>query len=190
MAILLDFINRIKTNYTDLCNAIADGGLKCCLDIEQLDNSYSSNFNYGLNANVKLIPLEPFICKRTIIGNDGNKINIKTNFGIIQKDFINIDLNIVEIEHKDNYTMYGLLIPRTNDYFNIFNQLSAHFDIFNKDNEKSFILDNAELDMINHVPFTLKYENFELNISNVETALRKQEYTDLVDELYCSEYGL
>ena len=44
--------------------------------------------------------------------------------------------------------------------------------------------------MINHVPFTLKYENFELNISNVETALRKQEYTDLVDELYCSEYGL
>lgn len=191
MAILLNFRNEIKTDYLDFCNEIKNNdGLRCCLDIQDVTN-YLSHFNNGLSLNVKLIPLEPISCKRIIVGNDGNKINVKTNFGIIQEDYIKIKLNMVEIEHKDNYTMYGLLISRTNDYFNIFNQLAIHFNIFNKnDDESSFILDNAELEQINHVPFTLNYEDYELNISDVETALRKQEYSDLVDELYCSEYGL
>ena len=181
MAITLDNSNEIKTDYYDFVDALKnlDDGLRCCIDIDMLVYEYTST---SIDE-IKLVSLEYFTCKRTIIGSNGTNIGIESSFGITDDDFIKVDINHVEVVEKDKYKLSGVLIPVGNPYFEILNQLAQYFDMVKKDNENSFVLDETDLDIIKLVPFTLKYKDGFI-VSNIEQEMATREFDELMDKRY------
>lgn len=182
MAITLDNLNEIKTNYYDFVDALKklDNGLRCCFDIDMLVYEYTPT---SINE-IKLVPLDEFRCKRTIVGVNGTNIGIESSFGITDDDFINVDVNHVEVVEKDKYKLSGVLIPTGNHYFGILNQLAQYFDMVKKDNENSFVLDESDLSVIKLVPFTLKFEKDAFIVSDIEQEMKTSEFDELIDKRY------
>lgn len=188
MAIVLDSCNDIKTKHSDFVDSLKklDYGLRCCLDVDMLVYGHTPT-SIG---EIKLVPLEDFSCKRTIIGYDGTKIDIDSAFGLVKEDFIDIDCVEVDVVEKDKIKLTGVLISHTNDYYQIFNQLAKHFEYIASDNDNSFVLDESELSELKLVPFNLKYENNHFVVSNVESEMSTSEYDAIVDEMYCCDYAI
>lgn len=187
MAIILDKHNEIKTSYLDFIDALElkKDGLRCCFNIDMIVYEYTpTHFD-----DLKLVPLEDFSCKRTIIGNHNTKVNIESSFGLIQEDYITIDLKVVELD-QNNYMWKGMLITRTNPYFEILNQLAKHFDFVGADNTNSFVLDESELSEIQLVPFRLKCVDHKFVLSDIESEMATSEYDAIVDSLHCDEVAL
>lgn len=187
MAIVLDSYNELKTNYTDFVERlkIRQDGLRCCFDIELLFQEYSKT----MIGDFKLIPLDEFVCKRTIVGTGGTRIGVETTFGITKDDFIDVGFQEVELMEKDKLTLNGLLIARNNKYYDIVNALAKHFGFVSADNDNSFVLDESELSEIKLVPFNLKYVDFKFIVSDIEDEMHVDEYDGIVEQLYCSDYA-
>lgn len=188
MAIILDRNNKIKTNHNDFKNALlnTENGLRCCFNIDMITYEYTPTHLDCL----KLIPLEDFSCKRTIVGNNNTRINIESCFGIFQDDFITIDLKVVELE-ENKHLSKGLLVNKSNPYYEIINAIAKHFDFVKPDNNNSFILDESELSEIQLVPFRLRYNTgVGFNVGEIESEMNTSEYDAIVESMYCSEYGL
>ena len=187
MAIILDKYNEVKTHYLDFADSIQnmDDGLRCVLDIELdfYDNRQTSIGEF------KLIPLDKINCGRTIVGDGGTNIDMFASFGLVREDFIDIECHPVDLKEKNRLTLVGLLFSKNNPYFAIINALAKHFNHVDADNENSFVLDEAELSEINHVPFKLKYED-DFVVCDVENEIPIKEYENIMDELYCEDYGL
>ena len=188
MAIVLDRYNEIKTNYTDFVGRLKNkqDGLRCCFDIDLLFYDYSAT-SIG---DFKLIPLDEFVCKRTIVGTGGTRISVETTFGITKDDFIDVGFQEVELSEKNKSKLTGLLIARNNHYFDIVNALAIHFGFIDADNDNSFVLDETELSEMKLVPFNLKYADFNFIVSDIEDEMQVDEYDGIVEQLYCSDYAL
>lgn len=187
MAIVLDRCNDIKTNYFDFVDELKHkkDGLRCVLDIDLFFYDYTPT---GFDE-FKLIPLDEFTCKRTIVGNRGTHIGIETTFGLTKDDFIDMDFKEVELSEKNKSKMKGLLISSSNHYFDIVNALAKHLDFVGADNTNSFILDECELSGIKLVPFKLKYADYRFIISDIEDEMNVDEYDGIVEQLYCSDFA-
>lgn len=188
MAITLDNINRIETDYFEFVDALSkyENGVRFCVDVEKINTIPKPIIE------LKLVPLEDFKCKRMLVGNHGTKVIIESKCGLIEDDFIDIGVTGVEVveSNYNNYsTIGGVLIPHTNKYFSILNQLAHYFKMVKSDNNNSFILDAADIDEIKLVPFTLKYDGSFI-VENFEDEMSLKEYNALIDELYCSDYAL
>lgn len=188
MAIILDGYNQLKTKYCDFAERVKnlDDGLRCCLDVDMLIYEHTPT-SIG---EIKLVPLESFSCKRTIVGSNGTNIDIDAPFGLVKEDFIDIDCVEVDVMEKHKKTLTGVLISNTNDYFEIFNQLAKHFGFITSDNGNSFVLDEAEISELKLVPFNLKYVDNQFVVSDIEKEMSTSEYDTLVDEMYCCDYGI
>ena len=187
MAIVLDGYNEIKTSYYDFVNELKhyQNGLRCCLDIDLIFYEYSKTHI----DDFKLIPLDKFTCKRSIVGTGGTSIGVETSFGITKDDFINTGFQEVELQEKHKLTMKGLLISRANNYFSIVNSLAIHFGFVGADNDNSFVLDESELSEMKLVPFKLKFVDTDFVISDIEQEMVTDEYDGIVEQLYCSDYA-
>ncbi len=187
VAIVLDKYNEVKTHYFDFIDALkqCNDGLRCCFNIDMIVYEYTPTRIDDL----QLIPLEDFTCKRTIVGAHGTRINLESCFGLVKDDFITIDLNVVELE-QNKYRMKGLLVTRTNPYFDIINQVAKHFDFVDADNDRSFVLDESELSEIQLVPFKLKYVDNNFFVSDVENEMATSEFDAIVDSMFCSDFAL
>lgn len=187
MAIILDKHNEIKTNHQDFIHALEkmDNGLRCCFNLDMIVYEYTPTHV----DDFQLIPLEKFSCKRTIIGNHNTKVNVESCFGLTKDDFITIDLHVVDLE-ENKQIWKGLLVNRTNPYFEIINSLAIHFGFVDDFNDKSFVLDESELSEIQLVPFRLKYVNNHFVVLDIEKEMATSEYDNIVDGMYCSEYTL
>lgn len=188
MAILLDSCNEVKTKYCDFVDRLKnlDTGLRCCLDVDLLVYEYAP-VSIG---EIKLVPLESFSCKRTIVGSNGTNIGIDSPFGLVKKDFIDIDCVEVDVMENGKRKLTGALISYTNDYFEIFNQLANHFNFIASDNGNSFVLDEAEISELKLVPFNLKYTDNHFVVSNIENEMDTSEYDAIVDGMYCCDYAI
>lgn len=187
MAIVLDRCNDIKTDYHDFVDRLKHrhDGLRCVLDIDLFYYDYTPTRVDEL----KLIPLDEFTCKRTIVGIHGTNIGIETKFGLTRDDFIDMDFQEVELQEKHKSKLKGLLISSSNPYFEIVNALAKHLSFVGADNDNSFILDESELSEIKLVPFKLKYVN-KLVISDIEDEMHVDEYDGIMEQLYCSDIAL
>lgn len=187
MAIILDKYNEVKTHYLDFIDALkqCNDGLRCCFNIDLIVYDYTPTRIDDL----KLIPLDKFTCKRTIVGTKGTRINLESCFGLVKDDFITIDLNVVELE-QDKYKMKGLLVTRTNPYFDVLNQIAKHFNFVDADNDNSFVLDESELSEIQLVPFKLRYVDNHFFVSDVEQEMATSEFDSIVDSMFCSDFAL
>lgn len=182
MAITLDNTNKIETDYFDFVDALSkhENGVRFCVDVEKINTIPKPIIE------LKLVPLEYFKCKRILVGNHGTKVSIESKCGLIEDDFIDIGVTGVElIEDK----ICGALIPHTNQYFSILNQVAQYFKMVKSDNDNSFILDECDIDEIKLVPFTLKYDGSFI-VENFEDEMSLKEYDALIDDLYCSDYAL
>lgn len=187
MAIVLDNYNEIKTNHHDFIDKLKyrKDGLRCCFDIDLIFQDYSKT----MIGDFKLIPLDEFTCKRTIVGAGGTNIGIETTFGITNDDFIDMEFQEVELNQKNYAGMKGLLISSSNHYYDIVNALAKHFGFVNGDNTNSFILDEIELDRLKLVPFNLKYSVHSFIVEDIEDEMNVDEYDGIVEQLYCSEFA-
>lgn len=187
MAIILDKHNEVKTHYLDFIDALkqCNDGLRCCFNIDLIVYDYTPTRIDDL----KLIPLDNFTCKRTIVGTHGTRIGLESCFGLVKDDFITIDLHVVELE-QDKYRMKGLLVTRTNPYFDVLNQISRHFNFVDADNDNSFVLDESELSKIQLVPFKLRYVDNHFVVSHVEDEMPTSEFDAIVDSMFCSDFAL
>lgn len=185
MAIILDRCNDIKTNYHDFIDELKHkhDGLRCVLDIDLFFYDYTPT----RVDEFKLIPLDKFTCKRTIVGNHGTNIDIETTFGVTKDDFIDMEFQEVELQEKHKSKIKGLLISSNNPYFDIVNALAIHLNFVDVGNTNSFILDESELSDIKLIPFNLKYEDYKLIISDIEDEMNVDEYDGIVEQLYCSD---
>lgn len=185
MAITLDNYNNIETNCHDFGDALAryQDGIRCCFDVDMFTYEYTPT----RIDEVRLVPLEDFKCKRTIVGTDGTRITIESNFGLTDDDFIDINVKSVDLMEKDHYRFSGVLIPRHNYYFGVLNQLAQYFEMVTADNTNTFVLDESDLDVLKLVPFTLKCKNGELIISDIEKEMATKEFDAIMDSMYCQE---
>ena len=188
MAIILDRCNDIKTSYFDFADELKrrKDGLRCVLDIDLFFYDYTPT----RIDEFKLIPLDEFTCKRTIVGNRGTSIGIETTFGLTKDDFIDMEFQEVELQEKHKSKIKGLLISSSNHYFDIVNALAKHLDFVGADNDNSFILDESELSKIKLVPFKLKYADYKFIVSDIEDELNVDEYDGIMEQLYCSDFAL
>ena len=188
MAIVLDKHNEIKTDYFDFIESLEDleNGLRCCFDIDLIFHEHAQTDIKEL----KLIPLEDFACERTIIGDNGTKIKLESNFGLIQKDFINIGFQSVQLIDKTDYKLQGILINKKNDYFEIVNELAIYLNLVDAANTDSFILDECDLSEIQLLPFRLFYKDGKFVVCDFEKEMAMKEYDAIVDNLYCSDFAL
>ena len=189
MAIVLDIINDVETNYQDFVDSLekCKNGIRCCLDVDFILFSKHTN----AIKDIRLIPLEDFSCNRTISGCGGTKVNIETTFGLIKNDFIGFGLKEVTIIEDDGYKSLGLLISSDNPYYSIVEDLSEHFGfIENKDFEHSFILNESELSKLNLTPFNLTYHDGSFWISDIESEMKASEYDAIIDGMYCCDYAI
>lgn len=188
MAIILDKHNEVKTHYVDFIQQLEHlhDGLRCVLDIDLMFYEY----NKTMIDDFKLIPLDEFTCKRTIVGTHGTRIDIDAHFGLTKDDFIYTGFQEVELKEKHKLTLKGLLISRTNPYFRIVNELAKHFEFVDADNDSSFVLDESELDEIKLVPFKLRYVDNHFVVSHVEQEMPTSEYDNIVEDLYCEDFAL
>lgn len=188
MAIVLDRSNEIKTNHMDFKSELEhyQDGLRCCFDIDLLFHEYSKT----MIGEFKLIPLDKFSCKRTIVGTGGTRIGIETTFGLTRDDFIDMEFQEVELTEKHHATFKGLLISSSNPYFDIVNALAKDFEFVGADNDNSFILDESELSEIKLVPFNLKYADYHFIVEDIEDEMHVDEYDGIVEQLYCSDFAL
>lgn len=172
VALLLDKYRFIKTNYSDLKQALTKyGASRFCFDFGFLNHDYINMY-----SNFALAPLDKdFACKRTLFYGDGKKISINYKFGLFEDDLINIDLPHIEI-NESNYKDYGVIISKSNDYFDIINSLTKHFGYVDNDNDKSFILSNSELMNFALVPFTLSVDENDIVLENVEKEMTTNEF--------------
>ena len=179
MAITLDNYNNIETNCHDFGDALAryQDGIRCCFDVDMFTYEYTPT----RIDEVRLVPLEDFKCKRTIVGTDGTRITIESNFGLTDDDFIDINVKTVDLMEKDHYRLTGVLIPRHNYYFGVLNQLAQYFEMVTADNTNTFVLDESDLDVLKLVPFTLKCKNGELIISDIEKEMATKEFDTIMD---------
>lgn len=186
MAIILDSWNEIKTNHIDFVDRLKhrQDGLRCCFDIDLIFQEYSKT----MIGDFKLIPLDEFTCKRTIVGINGTNIGIETTFGLTNDDFIDMEFQEVELNQKNYAGLKGLLISSSNHYFDIVNALAKHFGFVDNDNTNSFILDETELDSLKLVPFKLKYSVHSFIVEDIEDEMNADEYDGIVEQLYCSEF--
>ena len=188
VAIILDRCNEVKTNYLDFADELKhrQDGLRCVLDVDLFFYDYTpKNID-----EFKLIPLDAFTCKRTIIGNRGTNIGLETTFGLTKDDFIDMEFQEVELQEKHKVKLKGLLISSNNPYFDIVNALAKHFDFVGADNTNSFILDESELSEIKLVPFNLKYVDYHFIVSAIEQEMQVDEYDGIMEQLYCSDCAL
>lgn len=185
MAIVLDKHNEIKTTYKNFIVSLCclDNGLRCCLDTDLI-------FNESGIGDFKLVPLDNFSCKRTIVGTHGTKIGIESKFGLTKDDFIDMEFQEVELQEKHKVATDGLLISRTNSYFGIVNALAEHFGFVGADNDSSFVINESELSKIKLVPFNLKFVDNHFVVSGIEDEMNVDEYDGIVEQLYCSDYAL
>lgn len=189
MAIVLDLINDVKTNFIDFVESLEQyqDGIRCCLDVDFIV------FNKHTNQikDIVLVPLSDFTCNRTITGCKDTEITVETTFGLIQKDFIKFGFKEVTITESDGYKSLGLLISSDNPYYEIVESLSKHFNfITNDDNGHSFILTESDLSKINLVPFNLKYHDSDFYVDNIESEMATSEFDAIIDSMYCSDYAL
>ena len=177
VAILLDNYRFIKTNYFDLKQALTKhGASRFCFDFGFL---YHDCIN--MYSNFALAPLnKDFACKRTLVYGDGKKISINYKFGLFDDDLINIDLPCIEI-NESNYKEDGVIISKWNDYFDIINSLTKHFGYVDIDNDKSFILSNCELMNFALVPFTLRVDENDIVLENVEKEMTTNEFDAFIE---------
>lgn len=185
MAIVLDKHNEVKTHYLDFIDALKykDDGLRCCFDVDMIVHEYSPTHIDDL----KLVPLEDFKCKRTIVGTGGTNINLESSFGLCDDDFITMNFKVVELV-QNRYKMKGLLIPSSDSYFEIVLALARHFGFVDGDN--SFILDESELSEINLVPFKLKYEDNAFIVFDIEKEMETSEFDSIVDRMYNKNFTI
>ena len=187
MVIVLDNYNEIKTDYLDFITELKHhkDGIRCCLDIDLIFYDYTPT----QIDDFKLIPLDKFTCKRSIVGNNGTNIVVETTFGITKGDFINTGFQEVELDRKNYAKLKGLLISCTNPYFDIINGLSQHLELVGAENYNSFVLDECDLSELKLVPFNLKFVDNHFIVSDVEQEMATTEYDSIVEQLYCSEYA-
>lgn len=188
VVIVLDNYNDVKTNYIDFIDALKHykDGIRCCLDIEMIVYDYTpTNID-----DFKIIPLDSFTCKRTIVGIGGTNINIESSFGLTKDDFLYTGFKEVELDKKHYAKMKGLLISNSNPYFSIINQLCIELDMVSADNTNTFVLDECDLSELQLIPFNLKYTDGGFVVSGVEQELPTSEYDSIVDNLYCEDYAL
>lgn len=187
VAIILDKHNEVKTNYLDFSHELKHhkDGIRCCFDVDLIVHEYSRT-SIG---DFKLIPLDEFKCKRTIVGIGGTRISVETSFGLTRDDFIEMNFQEVDLQEKNKFSCTGLLISKNNPYYLIVNALAKHFDFVDADNDNSFVLDGDELSTINLVPFNLKYD-FNFVVSDIEKEMHTDEYDGIVEQLYCSDFSL
>jgi len=187
VAIVLDRCNEIKTNHHDFIDRLKHrkDGLRCCFDIDLIFYEYSKS----CIGDFKLIPLDEFKCKRTIVGAGGTRIGIESTFGITKNDFIDMELKEVEVTEKHKSTMNGLLISRNNPYFDIVNALAKYFGFVDANNKNSFVLDESELSELKLVPFNLKYSGIDFIVEDIEDEMNVDEYDGIMEQLYCSDFA-
>lgn len=185
MAITLDDYNTIETNFADFSDALArcQDGLRCCLDVDMFVYEYTPT---RINE-LRLVPLEDFKCKRTIVGTNGTRITIESHFGLTKEDFIDINVKEVDLMEKDQYRLTGVLIPSYNPYFDVLNQIAQYFEMVSAENRNSFVLDESDLDVLKLVPFTLKSKNNKLIVSDIEKEMATKEFDSIIDSMYCQE---
>lgn len=188
MAIILDKSNEVKTHHFDFKDALShcEDGIRCCLDIDLIFHEYSTT----MIDDFKLIPLDDFKCKRTIVGTGGLNVEIESKFGLTKDDFIETGFQEVEVKKERFASMKGLLISRSNPYFEIINALAIDFEFVGANNDNSFVLDECELSEIKLVPFNLKYADYHFIVSDIESEMPTSEYDKIVDDLYCEDFAL
>ena len=188
VVIVLDNFNEVKTNYIDFVYALKHkkDGIRCCLDIGLLVYEYTST----QIDDFKIIPLDEFTCKRTIVGTGGTNINIESSFGLTNDDYLYTGFKEVELDRKHHTTLKGLLISNTNHYFSIINQLCIGLGMVNAGNTNSFVLDECDLSELQLIPFNLKYADGDFVVSDVEQEMATSEYDAIVEDLYCEDYAL
>ena len=189
MAIVLDLVNDVETDYEDFVEALQEcGGIRCCLDVDMVK---ITEYLPTMIKDIQLIPLEKFSCKRTIKGFNGTDIVVDSSFGLTNKDFISFEFKEVGLIEKDKHKSYGLLISCDNIYYEIIYELSKYFKfISQEDNGNSFILDESELSKLSLVPFKLDYHDNDFYVTNVETEMLPCEYDAIVDSMFCSDCAL
>jgi hypothetical protein len=188
MAIVLDRCNEVKTHHFDFKEQLEKNkdGIRCVLDIDLMFHEYSKT----MIGEFKLVPLDEFRCKRTIVGNRGTKVDIDAHFGLTKDDFIDMDFQEVELRREHYATIKGLLISNRNPYYDIVNALAKHFEFVGADNRNSFVLDESELDEIKLVPFKLRYSDNHFIVADVEDEMPTSEFDAIVDEMYCEDFAL
>lgn len=189
MAIVLDLVNDVETDYQDFVDALQESdGLRCCLDVDMVR---ITEYMPTIIKDIQLIPLEKFSCKRTIKGFNGTDIVIDSSFGLTNHDFISFEFKDVGLIEKDKYKSHGLLISSDNLYYEIIAELSKYFKFINQeDSGNSFILDESELSKLNLVPFKLEFHDNDFYVTNIENEMAPSEYDSIVDSMFCSDCAL
>lgn len=184
MAIVLDIVNDIETDFGDFVESLEQSnGIRCCLDIEMITGT---EYTPTILKNIKLIPLDEFTCKRTICGCNGKDIILESSFGLTRNDFISFNFKEVGLTKDNKFTGYGLLISSDNLYFEIIKELSQYFKFIPKDvGLKSFILDESELSKIQLVPFKLEYHDGDFYVTNIEKEMPTSEFDSIMDSFAC-----
>ena len=185
MAIILNDFIKINTTPFDLEQSIAmHKGIKFCLDFDGLNNDIDQT-----EFATYLVPLDTgFQCPRTLVYNDGNKVDIYSKFGLYDYDFVNIEIPHITI-NKPKYNEYGVIISKYNPYFGIFNDFAKHFKYVAPDNEESIILTNKELMNFELTPFELQSTSSSsinestLAIKSLDNKLDLEEYEEFIDAM-------
>ncbi len=184
MAIILNNFININTDVLYLAQSVdMQKGTKFCLDFDGLNDVDQTEFA------TYLVPLDTgFKCHRTLVYNDGNKVDIYFKFGLYDYDFINIEIPHITI-NKPKHNEYGVIISKYNPYFGIFNDFAKHFKYVSQDNEESLVLTNKELLNFALTPFELKLtlipsiNEDTLAIKSLDDKMDLEEYYEFIEHM-------
>lgn len=185
MALVVEKYTKIETPFYNLKDSLErTGAIRFCFDFGLMNKDFEKRCD-----RFSIVPLEDFSCERTIKYSDGESVTIKSQFGLFKDDFINVDVQHVELAVLGNYIEHGVVISRMNPYYSIVNQLAMEYGFVRKTNDKSFIIGNSELMELALVPFKLKVEDGEFVVFDVEDTMNTLEFDRIVDS-YASDCAL
>lgn len=177
MAIVIEKFAEIETPYYNLQESLKKtDGIRCCFDFGLMNKDFEKRCD-----RFSLVPLEDFACDRIIKYRNGESVKIRSNFGLCKNDFINIDVQHVELAVNGNYIEHGVVISRNNPYYQIVNQMAKDYGFVKGDNDKSFIIGNSELMELALVPFKLKVADDEFVVYDIEDSMNAMEFDNIVD---------
>lgn len=186
MAIIIEKYAEIETPFYNLKESLAKtGAVRFCFDFGLMNTNFEKRCE-----RFSLVPLEDFECERIIKYRNGESVTLKSQFGLFKHDFINVDVQHVELAMLGHYIEHGVVISRKNPYYSIVNQLASKYGFVSSVNDKSFIIGNSELMELALVPFKLKLNaKNDFVVFDVEDGMPTTEFDKIVDS-YSSDCAL
>lgn len=186
MAIIIEKYAEIETPYYNLKESLARTGAKrFCFDFGLMNKDFEKRCD-----RFSLVPLEDFACERIIKYRNGESVTLQSQFGLFRNDFINVDVQHVELAMLGHYIEHGVVISRNNPYYSIVNQMAKEYGFVSGVNDKSFIIGNSELMELALVPFKLKVnDRNDFVVFDVEDTMKEVEFDRIVDS-YASKCAI